>query len=317
MKILITEPRIYQKEYLDGLKYHDLYFEDIREKNIQDMKNDVEALFIALDTIIDKKNVNHFKDLKYIVTPTTGTDHINDDYCKERQIKIVSLKGEIQFLEKITPTAEHTFGLILSVIRKIPFAFESVKNFEWNREEFVGYELMGKTIGILGFGRLGRIVARYAKAFNMDVIAYDPSIDAVKAMEQQNVRYKDWDTIFKESDIISIHINLTGDTHNIVGKNEFDLMKEEAVLINTSRGQIINEEDLLVALKNKKIRSAALDVLATENLQGHPHTNKLIAYSRQNDNLLITPHIAGSTHESIKSVVEFVIQKFLRIHQEN
>lgn len=317
MKTLITEPRIYKKEYLKDLWEYEISIEDIHEKNILEMTNEAEILLISLDTKIDKNVINYFNNLKYIITPTTGTDHINVDYCKEKGVEIISLKNETEFLQNIPPTAEFTFGLIFSVLRNIPHAFESVKSFEWKREKFVGNELMGKTLGILGFGRLGRIVAEYAKAFKMHVIAYDPSEEAINAMKQQDVLYRFWDDVFKLSDIVSIHIGLSNETYGIVGRKELEMMKKEAILINTSRGQIIIEEELLTVLEEKKIKGAGLDVLGTENQKEHPQINKLIAYSRKNDNLIITPHIAGTTQESIKKTVEFVIQKYLKLQSAN
>ena len=309
MKILVTEPRIYNEEFLDVLNQHEIYVENILEKNILDMDSNVDVLLIALDTKLNEKELSHFPNLKYIVTPSTGTDHIDENYCTKKGVKIISLKGETDFLKNITATAEHAFGLILSLTRNIPSAFNSVKEYEWDRDKFVGNELNGKTLGILGFGRYGKIMAKYAKAFNMDVIAYDPSKNAKENMKKYDVTFQPWDKVFQKSDIVSIHINLNEKTHGIIGKKEFELMKNDAVLINTSRGQIVVEEDLLSALGKNKIFGAAVDVLSTENQKGHPIVNPLVRYSKKHCNLIITPHIGGSTHESIDKTVRFVLKK--------
>jgi D-3-phosphoglycerate dehydrogenase len=309
MKILVTEPRIYNEEFLDVLNQHEIYVENILEKSILDMDGNVDVLLIALDTKLNEKELSHFPNLKYIVTPSTGTDHIDENYCTKKGVKIISLKGETDFLKNITATAEHAFGLILSLTRNIPSAFDSVKNNEWAREKFVGNELNGKTLGILGFGRYGKIMAKYAKAFNMDVIAYDPSKNAKENMKKYDVTFQPWDKVFQKSDVVSIHINLNEKTHGIIGKKEFELMKNDAVLINTSRGQIVVEEYLLSALEKNKIFGAAVDVLSTENQKSHPIVNPLVRYSKKHNNLIITPHIGGSTHESIDKTVRFVLKK--------
>ena len=311
MKILVTEPRLYKDEFLDVLKNHEVFIENILEKNISSMKDNVEILLIGLDTKLDEKTLRHFPSLKYIVTPTTGIDHIDENFCKQKNIKIVSLKGETDFLQNITATAEHTFGLILSLTRNIPAAFYSVRNYKWDRDKFVGTDLNGKTLGILGFGRYGKIMTRYAKAFNMDVIAYDPLTIEKENMKKQGVDYQSWDKIFQNSDIVSVHINYSEKTHGLIGRKEFEMMKKNAFFINTSRGKIIVEEDLLNALESKKIGGAAVDVLSTENQKNHPRVNPLVNYSKNHDNLIITPHIGGSTHESMEETVKFVLKKLL------
>jgi len=311
MSILITEPRIYKEEFLDVLNQHEIYVENILEKSILDMDSNADILLIALDTKLNEKELSHFPNLKYIVTPSTGTDHINENYCTKKGVKIISLKGETDFLKNITATAEHAFGLILSLTRSIPSAFDSVKNNEWAREKFVGNELNGKTLGILGFGRCGKIMAKYAKAFNMNVIAYGPSKKEKENTKKYGVEYCSWESVFKNSDVISIHINLNEDTTGIIGREEFELMKQDAFMVNTSRGKIMAEEDLLDALEKNRIGGAAVDVLSTENQEGHPKNNSLIAYSKNHSNLIITPHIGGSTYKSIERTVEFVLKKLV------
>lgn len=274
----------------------------IKELSQSQLKKEVgkyDILIVDVINFVNKEIIDQGKNLKIIATAATGTDHIDVDYAKKKKIKIISLKGEKQFLKNIPATAELTFGLIFALVRQIPEAFADVKNNNWNRSKFKGFDLMDKTFGIIGFGRLGRIVAKYAKAFGMKVIATDPNVKV------SGVKKVSLTQLLKTADIISLHVNLTSRNTNLISTKEFKLIKKTAVLINTARGQLIDEKALLQALKGKKIAGVALDVLADEK-KGN---NSLVEYAKKNKNLIITPHIGGMTKDSTEKTRIFIAQK--------
>ncbi len=243
---------------------------------------------------VDRNVLESFHNLKIISTNTTGNDHIDEKECEKRGIRIVSLKGEVEFLESITSTAEHTIGLILALLRKIPWAFEDVKQEYWDRERFKGNTLNGKTLGIIGNGRVGKQVSHYAAALGMSVMGIDKGADQVI-----------WENLFRESDIISIHLPLNEETEGLIDMTLLDIMKPTAWLINTSRGKILSEECLLRNLQEKRLAGAALDVVDDE-----PGISKeLLEYVRAHDNLLITPHLGGCTFEDTEKTEVFIAEK--------
>ncbi len=194
---------------------------------------------------------------------------------------------------------------MLSLLRNIIPASETAKMGFWKREIYQGSQLYGKTLGILGLGRLGKISSRIGQGFGMKVIAFDTVVKNF-----QNVKMVTFKELIKHSDIISIHLHLNENTTNLIGLNEFKQMKNSSILINTSRGKIINEDSLLFSLKNKFIAGAGLDVIDGEWLNDNDRKNHpLIKYSRNNSNLLIVPHIGGATTESIKWARIFIAKK--------
>jgi len=221
----------------------------------------------------------------------------------------LSLKGEKSFLKKVSSTAELAFGLAIVLSRKIIPAFESVKKYKWERENFQGDSLRERTMGIIGLGRLGRIMARYAKAFGMEVVAYDPRLE-LSAFKRSGCKRVSFDGLLKESDIISLHVHLDKDTEGMLNMAAFKKMKPTSILINTSRGKIVKEEDVLLALKKKMIAGYGTDVLAGElEFEGKFSRHPLVEYAKANDNLVILPHIGGMTRQSRRMTDIFIAQK--------
>ncbi len=285
---------------------------DLTQAELIEAIKDYEIVLVGLGLNINKEIINKAINLKIIATATTGLDHINVEYAKEKGIEILSLQSENDFLNTITGTAELAFGLIIDLLRQTQVATSSVKNYQWDRENFRGHNLYKQILGIVGLGRLGKWVARYGNAFGMKVIAYDPEISE-EDFKQNNCQQVSFEELIEQSDIISIHVHLNADTENMFNKNIFDQMKNNAYLINTARGKIANESDLLDALKNKKIAGYATDVLADElnfdkNFSSHP----LIEYAKENNNLIITPHIGGMTHESREATDIFMAGKIIK-----
>ena len=176
----------------------------------------------------------------------------------------------------------------------------------WDRDLFTGHQVSGATLGILGYGRLGKMVAEYGKALRMNVLACD-----LKEIDAPGVRQVDFDTLLAESDVLTLHIHLTPETHGIIGAAEFGKMKDGVVLINTSRGALIDEEAFVAALESGKVAAAGLDVIHgewNEDISRHP----LIRYAASHSNLIITPHIGGSTWESNRDARLFTARKLIR-----
>ena len=270
-----------------------------RTENLKDLKKilmNVDAWLCSPcpTYVIDKSLLETAKNLKLIVTPSTGSNHIDINYCKKRFI-IVKTLLKTKFIKNIYASSEFTFSLMLTALKKIPKAISVVKSGHWRDEEDIlrSKELYGKNLGIIGFGRIGSNVAKYAKAFNMNVYAYDPFIEINNKNIIQKKKYQD---VLKFADILFVCVNLNDKTKNMVNKNWFKKIKNGAILINTSRGEVIVEKEIIKSLKSKKLSYAAIDVVAQE--QRDISKNILVKYSKKNDNLIITPHVAGLTNES-------------------
>ncbi len=302
------------KEILERIGKVDYKIPSQRELELLTCRYDIFVVGLGLN--IDKTIIDKAKNLKIIATVTTGLDHIDNDYAKKKGIKVLSLRGEEKFLNSITGTAELAIGLMMDLMRHISAGFESAKKYEWKRERFEGHNLSGKVLGIVGLGRLGKMMVRYGQAFDMKVIAYDPHAakNIFKKMKCQRVNFGN---LLGRSDIVSIHTHLNKETKNMFGKSAFRKMKSTAYLVNTSRGKIVNEKNLLNALKNKKIAGYAADVLADElNFNKNFKHNPLIEYALKNKNLIITPHIGGMTYESREATDIFMaekLRKYLRL----
>lgn len=239
-----------------------------------------------------------------IVCPVTGLDHIDTKTCGELGIEVISLKGEVEFLKSVRATAEMTIGLTLALLRKIPQAFKSVKKGEWERDNFKGSEIFGKTVGIIGMGRLGKIVADYFLAFGAKVIAFD-----VKDFHWEGVRKATTLTeLLNCSDIVSLHVSYDKSTHHLINKEAFQNFKKGSILVNTARGSIVDTDGLIEALQSGLLGGAALDVIENEH---EVQKSKLITYANQFENLLITPHLGGNTTESFAKTEVFIAQKLI------
>jgi D-3-phosphoglycerate dehydrogenase len=267
---------------------------------------DATVLWVRLRNYIDREVLDHFPRLRVLVTPTTGLTHIDLNEVYGRNIKVLSLQGESEFLKNIRATAEHTIGLMLALIRRLPAAFDHVKASKWNRDEFKGEELYGKTIGIVGYGRLGKIVSRYLHAFEAKVLVADPNAHA--ATVDPWAMLVPLEKLLRESDIVTLHVNFHEGNRGLFGRREFAQMKEGAYFINTSRGELVDEQVLLESLESRALGGAALDVLSQEHsILGAVHP--LVEYARTHDNLILTPHIGGCTKESLQKTEEFMVSR--------
>ncbi len=275
-------------------------------------ENSFDTIFTRLGLNIDEKIIEASPDLKYIVTSTTGLNHINIDVAAKRGIHVVSLKGETEFLNSIKSTAEHTWAILLVLIRKLDLAIADVKNGYWRRAPFLSTELDQKTIGIIGYGRLGKIVAKYAEVFDMKVLINDIDPNAYGKSSYENTPL---DILLEQSDIVSIHIPSNQENLKFFNKELIEKAKKGFILINTSRGEVVNEADILEGLVSKQISGVATDVLYGDSTWENRSTadHPMVAYANQNTNLIITPHMGGYAYESIIRTRDFITNKYLNI----
>jgi D-3-phosphoglycerate dehydrogenase len=263
-----------------------------------------DVVWFRLAHRVDRAMLERATRCRILATPVTGLDHIDLDACAARGVRVVSLRGEVAFLEQVRGTAELTVALTLALLRNIPQAAADVRAGGWNRDRFRGRELFGHTVGIVGTGRLGKLVAGYFRAFGMTVMGYDPREDFPHDLA---TRVDSLAELLSRSDVISLHVSYDSWTRHLIGVQEFSAIKRGAYLINTSRGGIVDERALIDALESGVLAGAALDVLDGEPAITADHP--LVAYARTHNNLLIVPHIGGSTIESFAKTEVFLAGK--------
>lgn len=307
LQIKILEPQDFSLQAIEKLGL----IGDVEcSSDISIERDSAEVLFIRLGYQLDREFLKNYSSLRYIVSPTTGEDHVDKEYLNEKKVCLLTLKGETEFLESIPATAEFTWGLLLSLTRNIKPACHSVIEGNWNRDLYKGHDSYGKTIALVGFGRVAKIIARYAKAFGMHVKAFDPYVDEYPEGVEA---CKSLASLMAGADILSIHAALTPETTNLVGENELYLLPKHAVVINTSRGDILNAKALLEALRDNTIAGAAIDVIPGERSTNNFIKNQLLAYAKQYNNLLVTPHLAGASYESMAMTEEFMVDKLIKV----
>jgi len=287
-----------------------------RERTLQAI-GDAYAYLGNIDILINRSFLEHAPQLQVICTCSTGTDHIDIPAVEERGITLFSIKREYELLESFSSVAETTWGLLIACLRHLPYHAERARHGElrwWASEAPLPYQLSGKTLGVLGVGRLGSMVVEYGKAFRMRVLGCDVRTRDIDGMTQV-----DFDTLIRESDIISIHVHLTDETRHVINRDVLARMKRGAVLLNTARGDIIDEDAFVDALESEHLLAAAVDVYHNEwdpNIASH----RLFEYARNHHNLIITPHLAGASFESITGARVFMARKlaaFLRNAPKN
>lgn len=251
-----------------------------RETRLQKVIDKNEAELIIAD--VKNINLNHYRDIKYVVCPCTNTNHI----INKNNIPIISLEGETEFLKSITSTAEHTFRLMLDLSRNL-----NLETPLYERPDKPGNTLSGKVLGIIGYGRIGKQVKAIAEAFGMKVQTIDINDSKLKL-----------NNLLSTSDIISLHTSIKENQHPILGESEFNIIKDNCILINTTRSEAIDQ----VALCNKlsKFKGVGLDVISNDN-----KTRFLLSISGK---CIITPHIGGYTYEDLDTTFQFCMNKFFK-----
>jgi len=323
MRVAFFEVSKWEEEYLsERLKKHRLTFftEALDRKNIEKIK-DCEAISVFIYSKISRDVLDKLSKLKLIATRSTGFDHIDVEECRKRGINVT----HVPFYGENT-VAEHTFGLILALSRNIHKSYIRTLRDDFSIENLTGFDLKGKTIGIIGGGNIGRHVARIAKGFQMNALVYD--IQRKRGLAKSTgFQYAELDELIKNSDIISLHVPHNKFTHHLINKEKLNLFKKGAILINTSRGEVVDTNALFSALNKGILGGVGLDVIEGEELikeekqllceEGNEEKWREIVRNHKifrMDNVVFTPHNAFNSREALTRILDTTIDN---INSEN
>jgi len=307
MKIGILEGKDFSREAMDCLKKIGRVCV-FNGGDLGSFLKEKEIIFVRLNYYIGKDFLDSANKLKYICTPTTGLNHLDMKEIKKRDITVVSLKGEDFFLSSIRATPEHALGLALSLLRNYKECFLNKKNRKWNRDLFKGNEIYKKNIGIIGFGRIGRLISKYLFALGANVFFYDIKADLKSHFgEIKSLNLKE---MIKKSDLIFLCASYSDEYRNFFDKKYIDLLKNK-YFINISRGELVDERYLIKKIKINFFKGIALDVINNEN--GNNNLKELIQLIK-NNNFILTPHIGGATYESMTKTEVFIANKLLKLY---
>lgn len=300
-KVLVAAP-IHEKA-LNLLKengFEVVYEEYPEEERLVEIVRDVDAIIVRSKPKVTRKVIEAAPKLKVIARAGVGLDNVDLKAAEERGIKVVNSPAASS-----RSVAELVIGLIFNVARKIAFADRKMREGVWAKKQCLGIELEGKTLGIIGFGRIGYQIGKIAKALNMNVLLYDPYPNEERAKEVGG-RFASLEDLLRESDVVTLHVPLLDSTYHLINEERLKLMKKTAILINAARGPVVDTEALVKALKEGWIAGAGLDVYEEEPLpKDHPLT-KL-------DNVVLTPHIGASTVEAQMRAGVQVAEKVVEI----
>jgi len=300
------KPRI-----LAASKIHDLAIKKAKEFADIDVKAGIteeelvgviggyDAVMVRSKPNITKTVIDAGKRLKVIGRAGVGLDNVDVNAAKARGIEVVN-SPEASSIS----VAEHAIGLMIALMRHIPKAERSLREGKWDRKSFLGRELYGKTLGLIGFGRIGREVALRAEAFGMKVVASDPNLTSEDTREY-NAKLVELEELLKIADIVSLHVPALAETKDLLNAERLALMKPTAVLINTSRGHAVDEDALHKVLKENRIAGAALDVYKNEPPEGSP----LLGL----DNIIVVPHLGANTDEAQVNAGTVIVEKIRHI----
>ena len=298
MKVLVT----------DGLdpgalavlrKVHEVDVRELDSKGLLAAMPSYHALIVRSRTKVTKEVLSQGTQLKVVGRAGVGVDNIDVQEATARKIVVVNAPTA-----STVSVAELTIGHMVSLLRRLPEADLSVRAGKWERARFVGRELFGKTLGLLGSGRIGVEVAKRAQAFGMDVIAYDPYLMPATA-KGLGIRLVDQDRLLRDADVLSVHAALTPETRGLIGAAQLAKMKREAILVNCARGEIVDEAALAEALRSGRIAGAAIDVFAKEPPAGSPLLSA--------PNTLFTPHLGASTVEGQARAGTIVAEQVIKV----
>jgi D-3-phosphoglycerate dehydrogenase / 2-oxoglutarate reductase len=267
----------------------------ISRERLMSMIADVDGIIVRSSTIVDRELMQKAGRLKVVGRAGVGVDNVDIDAATEYGILVMNSPGG-----STTTTAEHTVAMLFALARNIPQAFLTLRNRQWEKNKFKGVELAGKTLGVIGLGRIGSEVARKCQAMGMNVIAYDPYINP-DAHLSSGFELADIGHVFEQADFISVHVPLSDTTRNLINKDAIARMKDGVRLINCARGGIISERDLYDALKTGKVAGAAFDVFEME-----PNTDSPLFTL---EHFIATPHLGASTVEAQRRVSEDICRQ--------
>ena len=307
MKILITE--FMETKSVEMLKRDfDVTVDKSLSLNHNELKkiiSNFDILIVRNKTQVNKEILENASSLKFIGRLGVGLDNIDTQYCRNNNIYVQPATGM-----NADSVAEYVINSSLSLLKNVPLMHQETYLGNWPRTSISSRELNGKIFGLMGFGLIAKKVSTLAKIFNAHIISYDPFIDSSIASEF-NIKLVDINEIFEKADVISIHLPLTPKTQNLLNYDAFIKMQKQPIIINSSRGSIINEDDLLRAYDEKLISGFALDVYETE-----PVPKIFLNSIKDNTNCILTPHIAGVTEESNIRVSDFIansVKEFFKL----
>ena len=302
MKILITE--FMEVKSIEMLKTKfDVTFDQDLSNNPSKLKkiiSDFDILIVRNKTQVKKEILENTPNLKFIGRLGVGLDNIDTEYCKNNNIYVQPATGM-----NADSVAEYVINSALSLLKNIPIANTETQKGNWPRNSIISRELKDKTIGILGFGLIGRKVAKISQIFDANVIAFDPYVDQNIA-KKFKTKLETLENVLNNSHVISLHIPLTQETNNLINTETIKLMKKKPIIINSSRGGIINEEHLIDAYLNNQISGFALDVFQNEPVQ-----HNILEKINPTFNCILTPHNAGVTEESNIRVSQFIAESII------
>ncbi len=299
MRIHINDPL--DKQATERLKSGpgvELTSEHLEKEDLLKIMPEIEVLIVRSATKVTADIIEAGTKLKIIGRAGTGLDNIDVKAAETKGIKVINTPGANSI-----SVAELTIGLMIACSRHIARGTIDLKNGKWTKKELEGHELFGRTVGIIGFGNIGREVAKRLLAFDMKILAYDPFVKET----DMNVKMVDLDTLYKESDYITIHVPLTPETKNLINKETISKMKDGVIIINAARGGIIDEEALYEALVSGKVYAAGLDVFEVE-----PPTDELRQKLLALPNVVATPHIGASTFEAQERVGMLLVERLIK-----
>jgi D-3-phosphoglycerate dehydrogenase len=265
-----------------------------------------DALIVRRAHRIDAALLDAAPRLRAIATATTGLDHIDLRAARDRGVEVLSLRGENEFLRSTAATAEHTWALLLALMRKVPSASAAVRRGEWDRDAFRGRELEGKRLGVIGLGRIGERVARYGQAFGMEVRAFDRYRED---WPDDMIRMPTLETLLETSDVLTIHVPSNEDTRGMIGRRQLSRLPSGAVIVNSARGAVVDGAAVADFVKSGRLAGAAVDVVEGETAVGGVGSDALVLAARELDQILVTPHIGGATAESVEKTELFMARK--------
>lgn len=298
MKVLVCDP--IANEGVELMRQAGLEVDvktDLTPEELEKVIGDYDILVVRSTTKVQKPLIEAARNLKLIVRAGVGLDNVDVECAQAKGIEVVNTPAAVT-----NAVAELTIGYLFAMARRIPQATASMKAGRWEKKRFMGSEIAGKTLGLIGYGRIGWLVAKKALALGMEVIAYDPYVSDPKGLA---VEFVSLEELLKRSDYISLHLPLTEETRHLIDKPQFEMMKDGVRIVNCARGGIINEDALYEAVKSGKVSDVALDVYAQEP----PVDSKLF----QLEEVIGSPHIGASTVEGqyqaglevAKKVIEF------------
>jgi D-lactate dehydrogenase len=321
MRIVAFEVEPWEHGCFDQVREdHDVKIlsEPLGHENAQEHADaDVVSTFIYSD--LGRKVLKRLDGLQMIATRSTGYDHIAMDYCRERQVTVCNVPSY-----GTNTVAEHAFGLLLTLSHRLDQAIDRTRKGDFSPRGLQGFDLHGKTLGVIGAGDIGKAAIRIGKGFGMEVLAFDVAEDE-KAARELGFRYVDMTDLLAQADVITLHVPGSPKTRHLIAADEFAKMKDGVVLINTARGRVVDIQALVRAIAKKKVAGAGLDVLPEEPVIREEAELLRSVYERQHDlealladhvllrlrNVVVTPHSAFNTREAVHQILETTCENIL------